>query len=106
MLKNGCYAFLLFNHINLQNRTETVNGCIDSIIDTMQVRYARHTPFWNTGSINDMTCSIFGALHRVPSLMALVGHPGMDWCNYGIHRLRGNMLKKIMAPLGHVIGVP
>ena len=29
MLKNGCYAFLLFNHINLRKRTETVNGCID-----------------------------------------------------------------------------
>ena len=28
MLKNGCYAFLLFNHINLRNRTETVNRCI------------------------------------------------------------------------------
>ena len=29
MLKNGCYDFLLFNHINLRNRTETVNRCID-----------------------------------------------------------------------------
>ena len=38
--------------------------------------------------------------------MALVGHPGMDLCNYGTHRLRGIMFKKIMAPLGHVIRVP
>ena len=55
MLKNGCYAFLLFNHINLQNRTETVNGCIDSIIDTMQVRYARHTP--NSNCMNSLDLS-------------------------------------------------
>ena len=27
--QNGCYAFLLFNHINLRTRTETVKGCID-----------------------------------------------------------------------------
>ena len=44
MLKNGCYAFLLFNHINLRNRTETVNRCIHVIHYTYT---PRNLPDWD-----------------------------------------------------------
>ena len=44
MLKNCCYAFLLFNHINLRNGTETVNRCITNSYHSFQ-----NTPVISTG---------------------------------------------------------